>query len=76
MSKNVKYIELFNENLELLLLSKNTLILSNIKCKKIGIKTEYSFEETESFDSLSSKFARTADIFTQKVLKTLFIIIF
>ena len=75
MSKNIKYIDLFNENVLLLLQSKNTLMQSNIKCKKIGLKTTYTFEESESFDSLSSKFARTADIFTQKVLKTFFIIL-
>lgn len=75
MSKNTKYLALFKENTDLLLLSKETLSLFFIKCKKIGLKAEYTFEESESFDSLSSKFARTADIFTQKVLKTFFIIV-
>ena len=31
---------------------------------------DYNFEELESFDSLTSKFNRTSDIFTQKVLRT------
>ena len=29
------------------------------------------FEEQESFDSLSSKFARTSDIHAQRILKTI-----
>ena len=52
-----------------------SLTLSYEKCKNIGVKDHYSFEEEESFDSLSSKFARTSDIFTQKVLKTIFLLL-
>ena len=44
--------------------------LSVRKCKSIGIKENYTFEELESFDSLTSKFSRTSDIFTQKVLRS------
>jgi len=49
--------------------------LSVNKCKLIGIKENYSFEELESFDSLTSKFNRTSDIFTQKVLRTVWILL-
>jgi len=59
-------------NLNLLEKSAKTLELSLQKCKKIGIKKEYSFEESESFDALSSKFSRTSDIYTQKVLRSVF----
>ena len=52
-----------------------SLALSYEKCKNIGIKDHYSFDEEESFDSLSSKFARTSDIFTQKVFKTIFLLL-
>lgn len=52
-----------------------SLALSYEKCKNIGIKDHYSFEEEESFDSLSSKFARTSDILTQKVFKTIFLLL-
>jgi len=55
---------------QLLKKSKTTLDASLKKCKKIGIKSEYNFEEAESFDAFTSKFARTADIFTQKIIKT------
>jgi hypothetical protein len=42
------------------------------KCQSILLDKEpLSFEAEESFDSLTSKFARISDIFTQKVLKSL-----
>ena len=54
----------------LLQASVETLLRSVGKCKAIGTKSEYSFEEQESFDSLTSKFNRTSDLFTQKVIRT------
>jgi len=45
------------------------------KCEKIGLKENYSFDELESFDSLTGRFARSADIYTQKVLRTIFILL-
>jgi hypothetical protein len=39
------------------------------RCKKIGMKTDYSLEELDRFESLTSRFARTSDIYTQKVMK-------
>lgn len=45
------------------------------KCDDIGEKEEYDLEEQESFEALTSRFARTSDILTQKVLKTLFILL-
>ncbi len=60
---------------ELLRRSVTALQPSMTKCERIGIKPEYNFEESESFDSLTSKFARTSDIFTQKVLKTVFLLL-
>jgi hypothetical protein len=68
--KQEKLKNLLLNNLSLLDISQSTLLRSFEKCKKIGLKKEYSFEELESFDSLTSKFARTSDIFTQKVLVT------
>lgn len=40
------------------------------KCASLSPSPRQSFEDEESFDALTSKFARTSDIFTQKVLKT------
>ncbi|MCP4700417.1 MAG: hypothetical protein GY862_26735 [Gammaproteobacteria bacterium] len=62
-------------NITLLKASVSTLRLSFDKCREIGVKPEYSFSELESFDSLTSKFARCSDIFTQKVLKTVFMLL-
>lgn len=39
------------------------------KCRNIGIKEDYSLEELDRFESLTSRFARTSDIYTQKVMK-------
>jgi hypothetical protein len=50
--------------------SIETLLRSVEKCSLIGVKTSYTFEEQESFDSLTSKFNRTSDLLTQKVLRT------
>jgi len=47
----------------------------NYKCKTIGIKENCTFEELESFDSLTSKFNRTSDIFTQKVLRSVWMLL-
>ena len=41
------------------------------KCKKIGLKNNYTADEAESFEAYTARFARTVDIFTQKTLKSL-----
>ena len=68
-------LELLREELTLLSKAVETLKLSVAKCKKIGIKSDYTFEEEESFDSLTSKFGRTSDLFTQKVLRTIWMLL-
>ena len=45
------------------------------KCNAIGEKGEYDLEQQESFEALTSRFARTSDILTQKVFKSLFILL-
>jgi hypothetical protein len=64
-----------NKNLDLLKKSTEVLLYSHAKCKKIGIKKVYSEEELECFEALSSRFARTADILTQKVFRNLTIML-
>ncbi|MEI8293319.1 MAG: hypothetical protein WCG66_04905 [bacterium] len=44
---------------------------SLVKCRDLDFSLPISFETEESLDSLSSKFSRVSDIYTQKVLKTL-----
>ena len=45
------------------------------RCKKIGVKADYSLEELDRFESLTSRFARTSDIYTQKVMKGVILIL-
>lgn len=51
--------------------SSASLEKSLARCVSLTPSPGQSFEDEESFDALTSKFARTADILTQKVLKTL-----
>ena len=74
-NKDIVLIELLQTEWQLLDASIETLLLSVEKCRKIGIKQNYSFEEQESFDSLTSKFSRTSDIFTQKVIRTTWLLL-
>ena len=73
--KNNKIIELLDDELKLLIKSTEVLKYSLNNCKAIGIKDEYSMSELSEFEALSSRFSRSSDILTQKVLKTLFIIL-
>lgn len=71
MTNNDPYkIELLNNNYSLLIQSLKSLKLSVEKVSKFEQKDSYTFEEMESYDSLTSKFNRTSDIYTQKVLRT------
>ncbi|HEY9593052.1 MAG TPA: hypothetical protein VHE79_01150 [Spirochaetia bacterium] len=44
---------------------------SHEKCARIGIKDSYTEEELDSFGNLASRFARTIDIITSKVLRSI-----
>ena len=74
-NNDILNIELLRTEWQLLDASIETLLHSVEKCKRIGIKKEYSFEEQESFDSLTSKFGRSSDIFTQKVVRTTWLLL-
>lgn len=45
------------------------------QCQKIGIKTDYSLEELDRFESLTSRFARASDVYTQKIMKGMIMIL-
>jgi len=64
-----------SENLEKLDKALQSFKLSLDKCCTIGLKNEYSFEESETFDSMTSKFARLNDIYVQKILRTVFLLL-
>ena len=68
--QNQALADLLQTEWDLLEAAALTLQLSIEKCRAIGQKENYTFEELESFDSLTSKFNRASDIFTQKVLRT------
>jgi hypothetical protein len=75
MNKNELKIKLLNEELVLLEQSLKTLFLSVDKCTLLIKKNEYTFEDMESFDSLTSKFGRSSDIYTQKLLRTIWMLL-
>lgn len=39
------------------------------KCSGIGLKSDFTYEELESFEALTSRFARLSDIIIQKILR-------
>ena len=61
------------ENMSLLEKSIEALLYSYEKCRLIIQKSEYDLEKQESFEAITSRFARTSDILTQKVFKGLFV---
>lgn len=73
--RDEKLVILLQAEWQLLNASVATLQQSVDKCKAIGIKELYSFEEQESFDSLTSKFSRSSDLFTQKVIRTVWMLL-
>ena len=68
-------ISQIEEYLALLDKSGVALRYSYKKCSAIKEEPEYDLEQQESFEALTSRFARTSDILTQKVFKTLFILL-
>ena len=73
--KRVLLITQLDEHLALLHKSVIALDYSYDKCSAIREKEEFDLEQQESFEALTSRFARTSDILTQKVFKTLFILL-
>jgi hypothetical protein len=45
------------------------------KCTKIPVKTNYTMEELDDFENLTSRFARTSDIYTQKIMKSIILLL-
>ncbi|SNT24163.1 hypothetical protein SAMN05446037_10607 [Anaerovirgula multivorans] len=66
--------QLLIEELYLLDNSNQMLRYSYRECKKIGIKTAYTFEELDKFEALTSRFARTSDLIIQKIFRLIDII--
>jgi len=64
--------EILKENLNALGKSLERLLESYSICKEIGIKDEFSAQELREFESLTSRFARTIDLFINKSLRSLY----
>ena len=64
--------EILKENLEALSKSLERLLESYSICRKIGIKDEFIAHELREFESLTSRFARTIDLFINKGLRSLY----
>ncbi len=68
-------IEQLDNNLALLDKSLEVLNHSFVRCSAIGEKEDYDLKEQESFEALTSRFARASDICTQKALKSFFAVL-
>jgi N-acetylglucosamine kinase-like BadF-type ATPase len=62
-------------NLGILDKALDTFKYSYENCQRIKIKEEYTYEELDKFESLTSRFARISDILTQKILKSIFLLL-
>ena len=60
---------------DLLQRSLKSLQQSRDKTHQLLQQSEFSFEELESIDSLISKFSRTSDIYLQKVLRSIWMLL-
>ena len=63
------------EHLALVEQSADALRHSLAKCARMELKAEYTLDELDHFEALSARFARTADLYTQKLLKSLFMVL-
>ena len=69
IDKNKK--EFLKESLKMLEKSLSYLLESYETCKKIGIKENYTSKELVEFEALTSRFARSVDILTARVIRSL-----
>jgi len=63
------------EHLALVEQSAAALRHSMAKCAPLELKDEYTLDEMDHFEALSARFARTSDLYTQKLLKSLFMVL-
>lgn len=69
-------IQLLKENLEAMDSAISWLTRSYGICNQIGIKTDYTDEEYDAFETLTSRYARAIDLIIRKLLRTIDIILF
>jgi len=66
---NQKLLTLLEQQLAILDNASSVLKFSQEKCTAIGIKEEYTPDELDRFESLTSRFARLCDILLQKIFR-------
>ena len=65
------YVEILKEKLGLLKQSTDWVRHSYEQCILIGVKNEYSMEEFDKFENLTSRYARTTDMLINQALRSL-----
>lgn len=73
--QKVKLINELKATEELLVKAIKALEYSYNKVKNIELNDSYHYDELEVLESFTSRFSRLSDIFTQKYLKTVFILL-
>ncbi|MFP4025299.1 MAG: hypothetical protein ACLFVR_12310 [Thiohalospira sp.] len=71
MKKQQDYIENLKENIKILDEALSWLKRSYTKCSNVGIKEEYSADEFDIFETLTSRYARVVDILIHKVFRSI-----
>lgn len=71
-SKRKHLLAQIEENLADLVNAMEALEYSERKCRVLAGKADYDLEEQERFEALTARFARAADILTQRALRTVF----
>ena len=64
-------IQILGKNIDSMNLSLKRLAYSYSVCSKIKLGSEYSDDEFVSLEAMAARFARTTDIFVNKVLRSL-----
>lgn len=73
MKNKIKLIEILKNEIAAMDSAAKVLNDSYQRCKKLDVKLEYSVDESEKFEALTSRFARLSDILLQKILRSIFI---
>ncbi len=69
---NKLFLLAYRESCDSFLTAMNSLYKSLEHCVQIGIKDNYTFQETEAFDALIIKLTRNSDVFFQQIIKGFF----
>ncbi|MDR3355597.1 MAG: hypothetical protein LBO04_00205, partial [Spirochaetaceae bacterium] len=69
-------IELLKDNIRNLCVSLDWLQYSYEQCILTGIKSDYTKDEFDKFENLTSRYARTCDLLVNKVLRSIDVVEF